>query len=102
MYQRALVITKKISRPESPSWATIENNIAELYRRQGRLDEAERLYRRVLAACEKSAEGETRSATAMNNLATLYTMQSRYEEAESLFRRSLQIQEKLLGPEHPR
>ena len=38
----------------------------------------------------------------MNNLAGLYQEMGDYARAESLYQRSLKIDEKALGPEHPR
>ena len=79
------------------------NNLAELYRGQGRYPEAERLYKRVLAILEKLPNGaaDTRVATTLSNLALLYQAQRRYADEEPLYQRALAIREKALGPDHP-
>ena len=88
--------------PSTPTWARALNNLAALYRAQGRYAEAEPLYRRSLAIREKALGPEHPDVgTALNNLALLYQAQGRYAEAEPLYRRSLAIREKALGPEHP-
>ncbi len=76
------------------------NNLAELYRAQGRYAEAEPLYRRALAIVEKALGPEHPHVAAnLNNLAGLYQAQGHYAEAEPLYQRSLAIYEKALGPE---
>ena len=54
MYQRALAIEEKALGPEHPDVATSLNNLAELYRDQGKYGEAEPLYQRALAIDEKA------------------------------------------------
>ena len=41
-------------------------------------------------------------AISLNNLAVLYSNQGKYNDAEPLYKRSLAIDEKALGPEHPK
>ena len=78
------------------------NNLAELYRNQGKYDEAEPLYQRALAIREKSLGSDHPDvATSLNNLAVLYSDQGRYDEAEPLYQRALAIREKSLGADHP-
>jgi CHAT domain-containing protein len=78
------------------------NNLAELYRDQGRYADAEPLYKRSLAIWEKAlGPDHARVAATLNNLATLYTQQGRYAEAEGPYKRALAINEKAFGPDHP-
>ncbi len=78
------------------------NNLATLYRDQGKYPEAEPLFEKALAIAEKALGPEHPDvATGLNNLAELYRAQGRYTEAEPLYKRSLAIKEKALGPEHP-
>ena len=82
--------------------ATSLNNLAELYRTQGRYAEAEPLYRRSLTIREaKLGPDHPDVATSLNNLAGLYRAQGRYAEAEPLYRRSLTIREASSGPTTP-
>src|SRR6266852_2759637 len=78
-----------------PRLATTLNDLAELYKTQGRLADAEPLYRRVLGIREKVLGPDHPDVgTSFNNLAVLYKTQGRFAEAEPLYRRSLGIREK--------
>jgi tetratricopeptide (TPR) repeat protein len=88
--------------PEHPDVAQSLNNLAELYRAQGRYVEAEPLYKRALTIDENAlGPDHPNLATDLNNLALLYQAQGHYAQAEPLYQRSLAIWEKALGPEHP-
>ncbi len=102
MYRRSLAIREKVYGPHHPAVGRTLNNLALLYRKQGRLSEAEPLYRRNLAIVEKSLGTDHQDVgTALSNLADLYGAQGRIVESESLFRRGVAIREKALGPDHP-
>ena len=78
------------------------NNLADLYRAQGRYTDAEPLYKRSLAIREKALVPIIPNvAKSLNNLASLYEAQGRYADAEPLYKRSLAIWEKAFGPDHP-
>jgi tetratricopeptide (TPR) repeat protein len=101
-YQRALAIGEKTLGPEDSDLASYLNNLASLYKTQGKDEEAEPLYQRALAIGEKTLGPEDSDlASYLNNLANLYVDQGKYEEAEPLLRRAIAIVEKALGPEHP-
>ena len=88
--------------PDDVRLATSLNNLAELYRIQGKYAEAEPLNKRSLVIDEKALGPEHPAvATSLNNLALIYDAQGRYGEAEPLYKRALAIWEKALGPEHP-
>ena len=53
-YKRSLAIGEKTFDPEHPEVAASLNNLAELYRAQGRHAEAEPLYERALAIRRKA------------------------------------------------
>ena len=97
----ALRIREKLLPPDHIDIGTSLNNLAVLYRAQGRYAEAEPLSKRVLAILEKALGPEHPDvATGQNNLAVLYQAQGRYAEAEPLYKRALAISEKALGLEH--
>ena len=78
------------------------NNLAELYRRQGRAAEAERYFTEALSMKESELGADHPDvATSLNNLAQLYVAQGRDSEAAPLLERSLEIQGKALDAEHP-
>ena len=76
--------------------------MANLYKNQGKYEEAEPLYQRALAIKERVlGEEHPDTAGSLNNLALLYADQGKYEEAEPLYQRALAIYERVLGEEHP-
>jgi CHAT domain-containing protein/Tfp pilus assembly protein PilF len=100
--RRSLEIAEKALGPEHPSVASALNNLAVLYKKEGKYAAAEPLYQRCLAIMEKALGRDHPSlASALDNLAGLYSAQGRYAAAEPLYRRALQIREKALGPDHP-
>eukprot|EP00808_Paulinella_micropora_P005050 g73321.t1 len=87
---------------EYPSTLTSVNNLGLLLEQQGKLAEAEPLYRRALQGQEKTLGAEQPGTlTSVNTLAGLLYQQGKLAEAEPLYRRALQGQEKTLGAEHP-
>ena len=87
---------------QDPRFAASLNNLAELYRAQGKYAQAEPLYQRALAIWEKALGPEHPNVAAgLSNLAGLYDAQGKYAQAEPLYQRALAIREKALGPEHP-
>ena len=87
---------------EDHQFAFSLNQLATLYRSQGKYNEAEPLYLRSLSIYEKQlGENHPNIATSLNNLAGLYKNQGKYNEAEPLYLRSLSIREKQLGEDHP-
>ena len=75
-------------------------NLAEVYRFQGRYDLIEPLYKRALAISTKVLGSEHRDvASSLESLALLYHIQGKYAEAERLYRQALAIREKALRTE---
>ena len=70
------------------------NNLAELYKAQGKYAKAEPLYLRGLRIREQSLGDSPHLATSLNGLGGIYYTQGKYAEAEPLFLRSLSIFEK--------
>jgi tetratricopeptide (TPR) repeat protein len=98
----ALAIREKALGPDHRDVAASLNNLAELYRAQGRYGEAEPLYQRALVIREKALGPDHPDvAVSLNNLAALYQDQDRLNDAEPLFKRALAINEKALGSDHP-
>jgi tetratricopeptide (TPR) repeat protein len=70
LYRRALVIRERVLGSDHPDVATSLNNLASLYKSQGKYDEAEPLHRRALAIREKSLGSDHPDvAASLNNLA---------------------------------
>jgi len=99
----ALKILEQAHGKDQPYAAQYLNNLAELYKAQGKYEEAEPLYQRSLGIFEKAlGKDHPDVAQSLNNLAELYRAQGKYEEAEPLYQRSLGIYEKSLGKDHPK
>eukprot|EP00808_Paulinella_micropora_P025534 g7102.t1 len=100
-----LAKTAKAAIPEEPSSndpLSLINSVANLLSDQGKLAEAEPLYRRALAGYEEEL-GATHPDTLVmvNNLAVLLKDQGKMAEAEPLYRRALAGREEKLGATHP-
>ena len=82
--------------------ATSLNNLAALYKNQGRYSEAEPLYQQALELYKRLlGEEHPYVASSLHNLAALYDNQGRYSEAEPLYQQALELTKRLLGEEHP-
>ncbi len=77
------------------------NNLAELYRIQGRYLEAKPLYIEVLNMRKSLLGSHPDVAQSFNNLAVFYVTQGCYLEAEEAFFTALDIWQCHLGEEHP-
>jgi tetratricopeptide (TPR) repeat protein len=92
---------EKLFGPRHPYVATTINNIAEIYRLQGRYQESEALFNRALSVYkEYFGEDHPHVATCLNNLALIDYSQKRYVSAERRFKRALIIYIKALGENH--
>src|SRR5262245_57392176 len=88
--------------PEDPRLAKSLNALAVFCHHQGRLTEAESLYRRALELLEKKpAADSVKLVIALNNLARLYLEEGKYDEVEGPAKRALAVGEQALGQEHP-
>jgi len=86
----ALAIREKALGPDHPDVAKSLNNLAEVYREQGRNADAEALYQRALAIREKALGPDHPDvAKSLNNLAEVYREQGRNADAEPVNRRGV-------------
>ena len=99
--EKALATRQKIL-VEHPHVVESLNNLAELYKNQGRYPEAEPLYKQSLQMIKRLlGKQHPNVANSLNNLAGLYINQERYSEAEPLYQQSLRIYKQNFGNEHP-
>ena len=98
--EKAIVLQTKFQKLEA--LATSLNNLAYLYKSQGKYSEAEPL---LLDALEMRRRLFTSDhpdvADSLNNLASLYDNQGRYSEAEPLYLDALEMTRRLFTSDHP-
>ncbi len=77
------------------------HEFGDLYSDQGKMAEAEAMYLRALAGCEKAwGPNHTSTLYTVNNLGALYKQQGKMAEAEAMYLRALAGKEKAWGPDH--
>ncbi len=85
-----------------PRQASIATALGALYLQQGRLDEAEALFRKALRVWGPGPNrADVRYATTLNNLGGVHLQQGKLAEAEQAWRQSRAILETALGARHP-
>ncbi len=98
---RALQASERTLGSEHPSTLVSMNNLASLLQDQGKLAEAEPLFRRALETQQLTLGSEhPDTLTSLSNLASLLQDQGKLAEAEPLYRRALEARERTLGLEH--
>ncbi|MGC1393533.1 MAG: tetratricopeptide repeat protein [Coleofasciculaceae cyanobacterium] len=99
-FDKAIELQKEFGLEED--LATSLNNLAGLYKSQGRYTEAEPLYLQALELRQRLlGDNHPLVAQSFNNLAALYKSQGRYTEAEPLHLQALELTQRLLGDNHP-
>jgi len=96
--EQSVATRRRLLGEEHPETLDAMAALAFIYRTQGRLEEAERLDRRVLEA-RRRVLGEDHPDTleTMTELAAVYTYEKRYAEAEALHRDTRERLRRLLG-----
>jgi serine/threonine-protein kinase len=103
LYLEARDLATALYGPAHAETASALNDLAQLNRDRGDLDQAERYARESLAAW-RTAFGDRHSETAISKftLATILDYRQQYPEAERLLREALATEKELLGPRHIR
>ncbi len=100
--KKALALAQKESGADSTNYAIGLTNLGDLYRAQGRNDDAATLYKRALAIDETAfGPNHAEVARVLNKLAMSYRDAGQYDEAEPLHKRALAIREQVLRPDDP-
>jgi tetratricopeptide (TPR) repeat protein len=89
LYQRSLAIWESVMGPDNPDLAATLDNLAVLYAKQGKFDEADPLYKRSLALREKSA------VLSLNNRALVLELTGEESSAEREYKLAIGIAEKI-------
>jgi len=102
LIQRSLAMREALLSTEHPDTAWSLNNLAELYRSQGKYAVALPLHQKALDIRQNSLGLEhSDTASSLNNLSLLYQNQGKYAAALPLSQKTLSIKRKVLGEEHP-
>lgn len=81
--------------------ASIDFQIAGVYRELGKYKEAKRIYYKVIEVYKKAfGEGHPRIVECYNGLAVLYTDQGMYAKAEEWYEKALEIYKEVVGVKH--
>ena len=87
---------------EDRATSTLQSNLGALLLTQGKLDEAEPLWREALEASRvKLGDRHTDTIASISNLGTLLQAQGKLNEAEPLVREALEARRATLGDRHP-
>ena len=100
LYLRAKEIDARALGESHPDISIYLNNIACLYKAQGRFEDAENVYLEALSIIQE-ALGDDHSDVAVysNNLGLLYKLMGRLEDAEELYTRAIEITRASLSKE---
>jgi tetratricopeptide (TPR) repeat protein len=108
IFREALSVRKHALGALHPSTARIYNNIGCVHVEFNELREARRAFEAALdiqrnALCQEPESGPIMfgAATTLCNLGYLYRIREMHEKAALVLREALQLQEKVLGPQHP-
>lgn len=100
LLEQSLVVFKNIYGPTHNLVADTLNNLALVYKTQGKQRDAEALLLQALSIDAQTQGTHGGSARSLNNLANLYQEQSRYQEAEALFLQALELDVQNYGSGH--
>jgi tetratricopeptide (TPR) repeat protein len=99
LFQRSLTISEKAG--DKSMIATNLANLSEVYREQGRFDQALPFAKGSLENLETTDSKSSDRATVMNNLGLIFQAQGNYAEALIYFQKSLILLESNLGKNYP-
>ncbi|KAL8828243.1 MAG: hypothetical protein Q9170_006687 [Blastenia crenularia] len=99
LYAKLISLCEKMYNPEHIHVFDYRLSHAEQIMRQGRLDEAIRLSKAILASCDNSSEWRIR-ASCLQTIAECYRLGANHDEESTYRKRTLELHEKNLGSEH--
>lgn len=101
-YKDVLKLLTELNATASIGYATVLDNLAQVYSLQGDLQQCEKMQKEAIAIYSKSSDvrAKNEKAIAMANLAQTYVDEKKYGEAESAFKEALAVFEEI-APESP-
>ena len=101
-YEQTLAFAQRELGPEHTETLSTLNQLGNLYKDEGRYDDARKALEQVLAITERAAgKDHPGVASALNNLANVYRVEGKLPAAKQLYDRALAIRLAVLGPDHP-
>lgn len=101
-YERAIDTLSNASGANAKVTISARVDYANALMREKQYDEAEKIFREVLASRQDQTDEDRRdSLIALNSLAVLLHTRNRFDEAEPLYRQAAETGERVLGPDHP-
>ena len=101
LFEKALVIRKKIFGEDHAKVAKCYNDLASVYKSLGEYNRAKELHEKALVISKKDfGEDHANVATSYNNLASVYVSLGEYNRAKELYEKALVIRKKIFGEDH--
>jgi len=102
LFRRSLDILERIPDCDPTQISSRMTNLAQVFCRTGRFDDAEQLMRRELDLTLRSKPRGNAAATCLNNLGRLLQQRNRLQEAEGHLREAVRVWERTEGVNHPK
>ena len=99
-YARAMTIRDSLLGADHPLVARVSYALGALRWKQGRLDEAEMLYKRALAVDQREDAGSADVVRDLMGLGIVQWQRRNFPQADTLMQRGIALQAHRLGPEH--
>jgi tetratricopeptide (TPR) repeat protein len=99
--QKELALLTSQSIPDQTGIALAQVNLGNIYVRQKKIDEAERVLPAGVATERRVATGERILADGITRLAELRVLEQSWCDAEALYREAIGLYESRLGPQNP-
>jgi len=101
LYEEILQIVQNKLEGKHSLLPYIKGNLAVVYLKQSRYDEAEQIYKELIKADEDSEDFDGINHNLYKSLGATYRSQGRYDEAEKFLTEALKASREQLGIEHP-
>lgn len=100
MMLNAVSLRLSVQGREHPHYARALTNLGEVYRKQGRDEEALSRFSEALEIQEEKLGDHPKVAVTLNNMGLIYAKLSRFQEAEEFLTKSIEIHKKSRGGEN--
>lgn len=98
--EKAMALREQAFGKQAAELTSVIDELGMVLQAQGKLDEAEKLFRQCIEIRERTDRDSVEAALARKNIADIFRERGNYAEARRLYRQSLDALEKKLPPEH--